>query len=380
MRAPPREERPSSDARALADALRARASQVGFARVGFARAEPLEPEGERLRRWVAAGRHGTMHWLEETVEVRIDPTHPRMLPTARSVVALAMPYARPDETGEPTGPTPGQVARYARGRDYHNVLRRRARKLARWLQRMGYRTRVSVDSEPVWERAWAVRAGLGFAGKNCCLIVPGLGSHVLLACLVTEAPLPPDTPLPERCGSCRACLDACPTDALTAPRQLDANRCISYLTIEHDGTIPHGLRVRLNDHFFGCDACQDVCPFNRTRPAPLETTAPFASHPERWRLPLRELLAMQPSRFLQWAHGSPLRRAGLRRLQRNAAIVLSRHGTEADRIALHRTATRHPDEHVRETAHWALERLRSEGGVPPAAPGHSTAPSPKGDH
>ncbi len=348
----------------LAEALRLEAQRVGFARVGFARAERLEPEGGWLRRWVAARRHGSMHWLEETMEVRLDPTHPRMLPTARSVVALVVPYARPDSEAEPCGPAPGRVARYARGRDYHNVLRRRARKLARWLQRKGYRTRVSVDSEPVLERAWAVRAGLGFIGKNCCLVVPGLGSHVLLACLVTEAPLPPDDPVPERCGRCRACLDACPTEAFRAPRELDATRCISYLTIEHDGPIPETHRVRLADRLFGCDDCQDVCPFNRTRPEPAHVTAPFAPDTRRWNAPLRTLLDMDEDRFLAWAHGSPLRRAGLRRLQRNAVLVLGHRGNEADREALRHAAEQHIDEHVREAARWALRRTQADRPPP----------------
>ncbi len=348
---------------ALRHQLKRRARDVGFARVGVARAERLDREAPWLERWLEEGLHGGMDWLAKTADVRLDPCHEHMLASARSVVVLAAPYARPED-GEPAGLPPGRVARYARGRDYHNVLRRRARKLARWLQRLGHRTRVSVDREPVWERAWAARAGVGFVGKHCCLIVPGLGSHVLLTTLVTEAELPADPPMAERCGSCTLCLQACPTEAFPGPRRLDARRCLSYLTIEHDGPLPDGYRVRLGDHLFGCDDCQDVCPYNRTRPPDLEQTQPFAADPERWTLRLRDLLDMDESTFLRWAHGSPLRRAGLRRLQRNAALVLGNAGGPEDLPALRRAAEHHPDPTVREAARWALARLARRPPTP----------------
>jgi epoxyqueuosine reductase len=341
---------------ALKERLVARARELGFARLGVARVEPLGREADALRHWIAEGHHASMAWMAETVDVRIDPSHAGMLPDARSVVVLATPYAR---TEGPSGPAPGIVARYARGRDYHNVLGKRARKLARLLQDEGHRARVSVDSVPVLERAWAQRAGVGFVGKNCCLIVPGLGSHVLLAALVTDAELPPDEPMPERCGSCRLCLDACPTRAFVAPRELDARRCISYLTIEHRGPIDVELRADLGLHLFGCDDCQDVCPFNRTAPPPPTQTDPFAPDP-RLAIELPELLGMDDDRCVAWAHGSPLRRPGREGLARNAAIVLGNSGDRRHLPVLQRAATEDPSETVRDAATWAVERLSSD--------------------
>lgn len=338
---------------ALKNALVVRASELGFSRVGVARVEPLERESEALRRWIARGYHGSMQWMADTEEVRIDPTHAGMLPSARSVVVLATRYARTDER---RGPYPGVVARYARGRDYHNVIGKRAQKLARLLRAEGHVARVSVDAFPVLERAWAQRAGVGFIGKNCLLIVPGVGSHVLLAALVTDAELPPDAPMRERCGSCRLCLDACPTDAFVAPRELDAERCISYLTIEHAGPIDEDLRAPLGEHLFGCDDCQDVCPFNRTAPPPSDTTVPFAADP-RLDIDLDAVLPMDEAQFAEWAAGSPLQRPKREGLARNAALVLGNHGDKRHLPVLRDAAERDPSEVVRDAARWAIARL-----------------------
>lgn len=336
----------------LKQMLLARAHELGFARAGVARVAPLEREGPALRRWIAEGHHGSMQWMADTVEVRIDPTHPGMLPSAKSVLVLAMPYARASGSA---GPAPGIVARYARGRDYHNVIGKRARKLAQLLRDAGHEARVSVDSVPVLERAWAQRAGVGFVGKNSCLIVPGLGSHVFLATVVTSAELPADPPMTERCGSCTLCLDACPTEAFVAARELDARKCISYLTIEHEGPIDEGLREGIGAHLFGCDDCQDVCPYNRTAPAPEETTAPFASD-SRLNLPLEALLTMSEEAFVQWAMGSPLKRAGCEGMARNAAIVLGNAGEKRHLPVLRDVAQSHPSETVRDAARWAAEK------------------------
>jgi epoxyqueuosine reductase len=336
--------------------LVARAHELGFARAGVARVEPLGREGEALRRWIAAGYHASMAWMADTVEVRVDPGHTGMLPDARSVLVLATPYARTDG---PDGPAPGVVARYARGRDYHNVLGKRTRKLARLLQDQGHRARVSVDSVPVLERAWAQRAGVGFVGKNCCLIVPGLGSHVLLATVVTDAELPADAPMAERCGGCRLCLDGCPTGAFVGPRELDARRCIAYLTIEHRGPIDPELRAPMGTHLFGCDDCQDVCPFNRTAPLPASETEPFAPDP-RLEVEVAQLLSMDDAGMLEWAHGSPLRRPGRERLARNAAIVLGNAKDRRHLPVLQRTAAEDPSDVVRDAAEWAVRRLLTD--------------------
>jgi epoxyqueuosine reductase len=338
----------------LKEQLRTRALALGFHRMGVARAEPLAPEGERLEAWLAGGRHGAMGYMADTAAVRIDPRHAGMLPGARSVIVLATSYARLDA---PQGPSPGRVARYAQGRDYHNVLTKRAHKLAALLREQGHAVRAGVDLLPVFERAWAQRAGLGFIGKNCCLIVPGLGSHVLLSALVTSAELDPDAPMEERCGQCRACLDACPTRAFVGPRELDARRCISYLTIEQRGPIPAELREGVGEWLFGCDACQDVCPFNATSPRPESETEPFASDP-RWQAhDAAALLTMDDAAFKAYAQGSPIKRPGRAGMARNAAIVLGNRGTRRHLPVLQEAAQHHDSEVVREAAAWAAERV-----------------------
>jgi epoxyqueuosine reductase len=344
---------------ALKEQLRARAEQLGYQRMGVARAEPFGVEAERLRAWLAAGRHGEMGYMRDTEPVRADVRHPGMLPSARSVVVLATAYARsePDQ-----GPAPGRVARYAQGRDYHNLLYKRGRRLGALLRDAGHALRVGVDSLPLFERAWAQRAGVGFIGKNCCLIVPGLGSHVLLSVLVTSAELPADEPMRERCGACTLCLDGCPTRAFAAPRELDARRCISYLTIEQRGPIPSELREPVGDWIFGCDVCQDVCPYNKTAPVPEADTAAFAPDP-RWRQhDAAELLQMSEETFTQYAQSSPLKRAGRLGLARNAAIVLGNAGDKRHLPVLDAAARSHDSELVREASAWAAARLR--GRVP----------------
>jgi epoxyqueuosine reductase len=334
--------------------LTAKIAQLGVARFGIARAEPLTEESERLRAWLDAGRHGTMTWMEETADVRADVRHEGMLPSAQSVIVLVAPYARDDAR---VGPFPGRVARYARGRDYHNVLGKRANKLAAFLRKAGYRARGTVDSHPVYERAWARRAGVGFIGKNSCLIIPGLGSHVFLATVITDAPLPASEPMSERCGSCTRCLDACPTRAFVGPRELDARRCISYLTIEHRGDAPDELKAQLGDWFLGCDVCQDVCPFNRTQPPADEVTSAFAPD-ARWDTSCGDLLEMSQEQFDPWSLGSPVRRLGLESAARNAAWVLGNTGDKRHLPVLRRAAA-HPNAVVRQAAVWAQTRLEA---------------------
>lgn len=337
----------------LRAALETRARELGFARLGVARVEPLHREAATLTAWLRDGMHASMGWMADTAEVRLDPTHPGMLPGARSVIAFATPYAR---EGGSAGPSPGVVARYARGRDYHNVIGKRMRKLTRMLKEAGHQARMSVDSVPVLERAWAQRAGIGFIGKNACLIIPGLGSHVLLSTIVTDAELPADAPMAERCGSCRLCLDACPTDAFRGPRVLDAGACISYLTIEHRGPIDPALRAQMGSRLFGCDICQDVCPYNRTAPPDAADTEPFAADP-RLDVPLERVLRMDDDAHRSWAHGSPLRRPGREGMARNAAIVLGNSGARRHLPVLREAAVEDPSETVRSAARWALERL-----------------------
>ena len=338
----------------LAERIRELARSVGFARVGFAKAEPLEEDAARYREWLDQGHHGSMEYLARNVEVRVDPTHPEMVGGARSVIVLAAPYG----AAAPHQHDPGRIARYAQSRDYHSILYTRVRNITRLLREQGHRARASVDTLPILERAWAARAGVGFIGKNCLLIVPGLGSYVLLAVVVTSAELPPDAPIRERCGQCRLCLDACPTRAFVAPRVLDARKCIAYLTIEHEGPIEPELRPQIGDWLFGCDACQDVCPFNRSAAAAPDPALWPTSRLEE--IAAEELLQIGEQDFESMLTRSPLRRPGRAGLARNAAIVL---GNARDKRALpilQRSAATDPSDVVKDASKWAIDAIASD--------------------
>ncbi|HKP58838.1 MAG TPA: tRNA epoxyqueuosine(34) reductase QueG [Polyangiales bacterium] len=342
---------------ALSAELKALALGLGFARVGIAAATALHEDASRLRAWVAAGRHGQMQYMADTAEVRADPRHPDMMPSARSVIVLATAYARSPGLPRLSG-SGGRIARYAQGRDYHPVLYDRLRAVKRRLREAGATARACVDSMPVLERAWAVRAGLGFIGKNACLIIPGLGSHVLLSIVLTSAELVPDSPMPERCGSCRLCLDACPTQAFLGPRELDARRCISYLTIEHEGSIAAELRSGMGEWLFGCDVCQDVCPYNK-REQVQPTAADVHAPRERIReLGAEDFLRMDEHVFDRYTRSTALRRAGRAGMARNAAIALGNLGDKRHLPLIVKTAEADPAEEVREAALWSHEKLR----------------------
>lgn len=345
---------------ALTERVRTAGHAEGFVRVGVAEAGRLEDEARHLDAWLAGGFHGQMAWMAETADVRKDPRDPNMLESARSVVVMAAPYAT---NVRYSGPPPSRVAKYALGRDYHNVLTKKARRVAKLLQQAGFASRVAVDSKPVFERAWAERAGVGFVGKNCCLIVPGIGSHVLLACIVTEASLEPDEPITRRCGSCTLCLDACPTRAFLGPRSLDARRCISYLTIEHRGEIPEEHRSSIGPWLFGCDVCQDVCPYNQGAAMAARTMEAFEPG-ERWaEVDASELLRMSEATFQTWSEGSPMRRARREGLARNAATVIGNRGGRTHLPVLDEAARSHDSPVVREAATSAARALRARLGV-----------------
>lgn len=305
------------------------AREAGFDRAGIARAEPLREEEEFLRRWLSEGRHAEMAWLERDPARRADPT--RILAGCRSVIVTACNYfpgEEPPEPGAMDAPT-GRIARYARRRDYHQTLGKALRRLARRIaDAAGDRGAVRwfVDTGPVLEKAWARRAGLGFIGKNTCLIDPRGGSWLLLGVALTTEDLAPDAPLTESCGACRRCIEACPTRALVAPGVLDARRCLSYLTIEHRQPFDAPAAARLQDWLFGCDLCQEACPYNRKfqgaapedgLPGPLALPA---------RLPLREILEIADNETLRARFGaaSPLRRAGAEGLKRTARALLEK--------------------------------------------------------
>jgi epoxyqueuosine reductase len=309
--------------------------------------------------------HGEMGWLAEDAQVRSRLDTADILEGAKSVVCVARRYQRDPSEEASDPPFARRVARYARGRDYHNGTRKKLRRLAAFLRSVGtpdrpVQARPMVDDVPVLERAWAARAGLGFVGKNGLLIVPGQGSFVLLGEVVTTLALTPDVPMPERCGTCVRCLQACPTQAFERPFVLDARKCIAYLTIEHRSAIREELREPIGSHLFGCDDCQTVCPFNASvRPRDGAATRAFAPHPRWQETELVDLLALDEAKWTSLAEGSPLHRATADGLARNAAIVLGNEpegvGLEAA-CALETAAREHPSPVVRDAARWAAER------------------------
>ncbi len=294
----------------LTESVKALALELGFDLVAIGPADPPE-HGPDFRRWIEAGHAGTMGYLERRLEERMDPR--RVLPGARSVVCVALNYHQ----GEPDNPSWKPVARYAWGRDYHDVIGPRLERLATHLAEAGgARSRGYVDTGPVLERDLAARAGLGWIGKNTMLLHPRLGSWFFIGVLLTTADLALDAPLPDRCGSCRACLDACPTGAFAAPYVLDARRCISYLTIEHRGEIDPALHRGMAGWQFGCDVCQEVCPWNRKAPVTREADL----HP-RGAYPEAELLSrMDDETIRKRFRGTALLRAKASGLRRNASI------------------------------------------------------------
>ena len=348
----------------LTKQVRDRARELGFDAVGIADATaPLAEDHERYRAFLSEGMNGEMRYLAEHQGVRRRLDTADILEGARSVVCLARRYQRgqAEEAADP--PFAKGIARYARGHDYHNGLRKKLRQLARFLRTLGGQARPLCDDVPVLERAWAARAGLGFVGKNGMLIVPGEGSFVLLGEVVTTLELTVDAPMTERCGSCTLCLDACPTQAFVRPFVLDARSCVAYLTIELRGPIPEGLRPGVGEHLFGCDDCQTVCPFNRSsRPRDEARTQPYRPL-ERWAAAqLTQLLApelREPARFAALTEGSPLHRATPDGLARNAAIVLGNRRDKAALPALRLAAVDHPSAGVREAAAWAIRCIDS---------------------
>lgn len=311
------------------DAISARAREVGFDLVGFARAQPLEREGADLRAWLADGRHGQMAYMADTAQRRADPT--AVIAGCRSIVAVAINYHVADDADRHDPPPTGRVARYARGRDYHRVVQKPLRKVARFIDQhspSGTESKPYTDTGPVMERPWAARAGLGFLGKNTLLINRERGSWFLLSVILTTADLSSDLPavdtaaLTDGCGDCRRCIDACPTGALDEPWRIDARRCVSYLTIEHQGAIAPDLAAQLRGNVFGCDICQDVCPYNRKRAVPVAAADdPLAPRllPADWSL--AAVAAITYEQLIGEYAQSALRRAGVESLHRNAAIA-----------------------------------------------------------
>ena len=345
----------------LAD-LRREALRLGFSRLGVARAAAA-PHHAEFRGWLAAGMAGVCgEWLARHESLRGEPRS--LLEGARSVVMLATDHAAaaPESTGP--GPGRGRVARYAWGDDYHGLLRGRLNRLAAWLERRmpGSRSRGVVDSAPLAERDFAWLAGLGWFGKNTMLIDRDAGSFFLLSALVTDIDLPAhDTPVADHCGTCTACLDACPTGALPAPRLLDARRCISSITIEDHGPIDPEFRTALGDWIFGCDICQEVCPWNRMPPGSGEPA--LQPRGGESALSLTDLLALDEPAFRARFRGSPILRAKRSGLLRSAALALGNRPHPPALAAL-LAALADSDPTIRGAVAWALGRWIAAGVLP----------------
>ena len=371
--APPSE---IDDPVALARAIKSWGRTLGFQQVGITRTE-LGRDEAHLERWLALGRHGDMGWMARHGRRRSRPA--ALVPGTVTVISVRMDYLPPavaDAWSVMADPTLGFVSRYALGRDYHKVLRRRLQRLADRIEEtvgpFGYRA--FVDSAPVLEKALARNAGLGWIGKHTNLINRRAGSWFFLGELYTDLPLPPDPPASEHCGTCRACLDACPTDAIVAPFELDARRCISYLTIELEGSIPPPLRPLMGNRVYGCDDCQLVCPWNKF--AALSVEPDFAARHGLDAPGLIELFAWDEETFLARTAGSAIRRIGHVRWLRNIAVALG-NAPRSDAVRAALAARRdHPSGTVREHVTWALARQAEHprAGPAPATPTATPAP------
>jgi len=342
----------------LTRALKAQAAALGFDKVAIAAAAPLTRDRAALAAWLRGDRHATMAWMARDPDKRSDPE--AMLPGCRSVVALALNYG-PGEAVPASRAERARVARYAQGRDYHKVMGRKLKELAAWLTtESGAVSRTFVDTGPVLERAWAERAGLGWIGKNANLLTRDLGSWILLGEVLTCATLTADAgPHEDFCGTCTACLDACPTKAIESPGVVDSNACISYWTIEHRGAIPEPRREGLGDWIFGCDVCQDVCPWNASFAKPAEDD-PFSHREDLSGLDPVDILGLDEAAFRSRYSGTSLMRARFDGMRRNACIVLGNRGDPRALPALRRAS--HDADHVlREHALWAIARI--EDGV-----------------
>jgi epoxyqueuosine reductase len=389
--------------------LREQALDAGFDTAGVASVDQAQSEAatpnldaERFAAWVAAGRAGEMEYLKRRDEqgVLVRSAVQIAIPWARSVIVCALNYNAPGPLSiDPSPPGAGWIARYAWSgqaanpasdpaenpgtaadnlipTDYHDQLLRRLHHVEAALQhRHPCQTRCYVDTGPIVERTIAARAGVGWIGKNTCIMNQSLGSWLLLGVIVSSIPVEPDAPLQiaaDRCGSCTRCIDACPTDALVAPHQMDASRCIAYLTIEKKGTIPEELREPIGRQVFGCDICQDVCPWNRKAPprkaptskAPTPSTPASArdgmlARPQLINPALEWLAGMDSAEFKRWFKGSPIERTRRKRMQRNVAIAMGNSGEP--RFATQLEAWKSSEDPVlAEAADWAIKRIRAD--------------------
>ena len=340
--------------------LRSEAARLGFDACGIAAPDAIGVAGQRLRTFLAEGHHGDMDWMATHADRRADPKV--LWPDVRTVVMLAMSYAPPDDPlAALARTTDAAISVYAKGRDYHDVLKARLKQLGRWLAgETGAAVKVFVDTAPLMEKPLAAAAGLGWQGKHTNLVSREHGSWLFLGALLSTTALAPDPPETDHCGSCRRCLDVCPTAAFPAPYRLDARRCIAYLTIEHKGHIPAEFRAPLGNRVFGCDDCLAVCPWNKFAATARE--ARFAARAETDNPPLADILALDDAAFRARFAGTPVKRTGRDRVVRNALIAA---GNAGDQSLFPRVAALAADLSplVRAMVAWAAPRLGDPAAV-----------------
>jgi epoxyqueuosine reductase len=342
----------------LSARIKAKAAELGFATAGIARADAAPAAAERLRQWLAEGAHGDMLWMETRADQRASPAG--LWPDARSVIALGMSYAPGrDPLALAGAPDRGRISVYAQGSDYHDLVKRQLKALARWLvAEAGGDLKVFVDTAPVMEKPLAEAAGLGWQGKHTNLVSREHGSWLFLGAIYTTLELEPDAARSSTCGSCDACQRACPTDAFTAPYRLNARRCISYLTIEYAGPIPAEFREAIGNRIYGCDDCLAVCPWNKFA-ATAHANRAFHPRAELAAPQLADLLALDDTSFREVFAGSPIKRIKRDRMVRNACVAA---GNSGDPTLIEPVAALLDDEApvVRGAAIWALSRLDAE--------------------
>ena len=339
----------------LEQRIRDRAAELGFVACGFARADAVAAAGERLHEWIAAGQHGDMAWMEARAEQRATPAG--LWPEARSVIALAMSYAPATDPLALAGERErARISVYAQGGDYHKTVKKGLKALGRWLaESERCELKVFVDTAPVMEKPLSAAAGIGWQGKHTNLLSREHGNWLFLGVIYTTLELAPDAPASDHCGSCTRCIAACPTQAITAPHRLDARRCISYLTIEHAGPIPHEFRAAIGNRIYGCDDCLAVCPWNRFAEA-AEANLAFAPRAELTAPALADLLSLDDASFREMFSGSPIKRIGRNRLVRNCLIAAGNSASEGLRGPVERLRA-DPDPVVAEAAEWAAAQL-----------------------